>query len=105
MNTSIHKSHVIVSTNSITNENKSFTRFWNNCEANRFGIVPVLLVVIACIGGITAAYATDTSAFRLGLVIFPTIISLAFILAVAPMRWIIWLSTTAVVIDILLFIF
>ena len=105
MNTSIQKSHTIVSTNSIRSEKKSNTHFWENCESNRFGIIPILLVVIACIGGITAAYAIDDNAFRLGLVVFPTIISLALMLAVAPMKWIIWLSTTAVVIDILLFIF
>jgi len=105
MNTSIQKSHVIVSTNSINTENKSLTRFWNSCEANRFGIVPIVLVIIACIGGITAAYAIDNNTFRLGLVVFPTIISLALILGVAPMKWILWLSSIAVVIDILLFIF
>lgn len=105
MNTSIHKSRVITSTNSISTENKSLTRFWNDCEKNRFGIVPIVLVVIACIGGITAAYAIDNNTFQLGLVVFPTIISLALILGVAPMKWILWLSTSAVIIDILLFIF
>ena len=105
MNTSIQKAHVIVSSNQITEENKALTRFFKNCEANRFGIIPVLLLIIACLGGITAAFATDGSTFQLGFVIFPTIVSLAFMLAVAPMKWVIWLSTSAVLIDILLFIF
>ena len=104
MNTTIQKTHVIVSSNPVTIQKKSLNYFFNKCEENRFGIVPILLTIIACIGGITAAYATNGNTLRLGLVIFPTILSLALILGVAPMKWILWLSTSAVVIDILLFL-
>lgn len=107
MNTSIQKTHAIVSQVSSTKRTakKNFiTEFIEKSESNRFGIIPIVLLIVACIGGITAAYATDDSAFRLGLVVFPTIISLALILAVAPMKWILWLSTSALIIDILLFI-
>lgn len=105
MSTLIHKAHVIVSKDTVTHNQNKITEFWKNCESNRFGIIPILLVIIACIGGGTAAYATNSETFRLALVVFPTIISLALMLAVAPMRWILWLSTIAVFIDLLLFIF
>ncbi|HSH68183.1 MAG TPA: hypothetical protein VLB84_20805 [Bacteroidia bacterium] len=106
MNTTIQKTHVIVSENTKTSSRQNpLIEFWKNCESNRFGIIPILLVIIACIGGGTAAYATHSDTFRLALVVFPTIISLALMLAVAPMKMILRLSAIAVLIDILLFIF
>jgi hypothetical protein len=105
MDTFIHTSNVTIAKSIVTIKKNKLSEFWADSESNRFGIIPILVVVIACIGGITAAYGTYSDTFRLALVVFPTIISLALVLAVAPMRWILSISTLAILIDLLLFIF
>jgi hypothetical protein len=85
-------------------ENK-FNDFWKNAEFNRFGIIPVALLLVACIGGFAASYGAGSSAFRLGMVAFPSIIALALMLAVAPMRLIFWSSAIAIILDLFILIF
>ncbi|HRG53386.1 MAG TPA: hypothetical protein PLL00_11170 [Bacteroidia bacterium] len=85
-------------------ESSFFATLFNDAEKNRFGIIPILIIVIACIGGFTAAFGAGDSAFELGLVIFPTVIALALTLAVAPMRLILWVSTLSILIDLIVFI-
>lgn len=78
--------------------------FWEKVEFNRFGIIPMLLVVITCLGGIAVAFGAGSDTFELALVVFPTIIALALVLAVAPMRLIIWTSAIALIFDLLIFV-
>lgn len=81
------------------------SKFWENVEFNRFGIISILLVVIGCIGGFAAAFGAKADVIKLAMIAFPTIISLALTLAVAPMRVIIWVSATAILLDLLVFVF
>ncbi|MCD6019209.1 MAG: hypothetical protein K0S53_2330 [Bacteroidetes bacterium] len=81
------------------------TAFWDKMEFNRFGIISILVVFIGCIGGIAAAYGAQDNALKIALIAFPTIISLALVLAVAPMRAIIYLSGVAVLLDLIILIF
>jgi|GEM_PF-1566771 len=75
--------------------------FWNRVEAGRFAIIPMLLIITACIGGIAAAFGAAGSTFQLALTAFPTIISLALVLAVAPMKAILYLSAVSLLLDLL----
>lgn len=84
-----------------TQENK----LWATLEANRFGIIANLLLIIGCLGGISASYGADYDTLQLSLIVFPTILSLALILAVAPMKSIVSLSGIAVILDLLVLIF
>ena len=79
--------------------------FWKKVEFNRFAIIPMLLVIIGCVGGFAAAFGAGADTFRLSLIAFPTIITLAITLAVAPMRWIFCASIIALILDVMVLIF
>ena len=83
----------------------SNSQFWDKVEFARFGIISMLLVVLGCVGGFAASYGAGNNIFKLALIAFPTIISLALVLAVSPMRVIFFVSSIALVMDILLLIF
>ena len=81
------------------------SKFWDMLEFNRFGVIAMLLTIVGCVGGIAVAYGAHNELFQIALVAFPTIITLALILAVAPMRLLVWLTGLALVIDMLVLIF
>ncbi len=81
------------------------SNFWQLMEFSRYGVIALILVVIGCMGGFAASYGAQDNAYKIALIVFPTILSLAFILAVMPMRLIVWASSIAVLIDIALLIF
>lgn len=79
--------------------------FWARAEFNRFGIVPMLLIFVVCISGIAAGLGAPGNAFQLSVVAFPTAVALSLVLAVAPMRAIVYSSAIAVFLDLLVMIF
>lgn len=81
------------------------SKFWQMIEFNRFGFIAMLLTIVGCSGGISVAYGAHNELFQIALVAFPTIITLALILAVAPMRLIVWLSALCLAIDLFVLIF
>lgn len=81
------------------------SNLWKNAEFNRFGIIAILVLVIGCAGGIAAAFGAQADALKIGLVAFPSIITLALILAVAPMRAIFFASAIAFILDIVILAF
>jgi len=78
---------------------------WAEAEKARFGIIPLLLTVVACLGGIAAAFGTGYEVFQLGLIAIPTMLTLTLMLAVAPMKQIIYAGIICVLLDILVMIF
>jgi len=90
---------------SIEVKTNSISDFWKNAEFNRFGIIAFIVVIIACMGGISVAFGAMSDTFELAMVAIPTMISLAFILSVAPMRLIIWSSAIVVLLDLLILVF
>ena len=106
MNTQTHFSNAtIANADTQSVQKKTLTDFWKDVEFNRFGITPVLLLLVACIGGFAASYGAGDSAFRLGMVAFPSMVALALILAVAPMRIIFWSTAIAIILDMFILIF
>ncbi|MBL7919919.1 MAG: hypothetical protein JNJ40_06365 [Bacteroidia bacterium] len=87
-----------------TKKNQSST-FWQNAEFNRFGIICMVILIIGCVGGFAASFGANGDALKLSLIAFPTIISLALVLAVAPMKAIIYLSSVALLLDAVVLIF
>jgi hypothetical protein len=83
---------------------KSHT-FWQQAETYRFGIIPMLLVIVACTGGIAAGFGAKDNVLKLGIIAFPTVITLALTLAVAPMRLITWSAIVAVLLQLAVLIF
>lgn len=70
-----------------------------------FATTPILLVIVACMGGIAAAYGIKESVYQLGLITFPAATVLAMILSLAPMRAITITSTVSVLLSLLVILF
>jgi hypothetical protein len=78
---------------------QTISPFWEKAEFNRFGIISILVVVLGCVGGMAASFGAGDSIVKLAMIAFPTIITLALILAVAPMKLITYMSILAIVLD------
>lgn len=86
-------------------EKNTKPEFWSKLEPSRYGIISMLVLITGCLGGIAASFGAHDSTLELSLIAFPTIISLALILAVAPMRAIVYLCSIAVILDLIVLIF
>lgn len=84
---------------------KEKSKLWEQAEFGRFAISPLILLVMCIMAGIAAAYGIVDSTFQLTLVVFPATISLALILGLAPMKVIVYCSSVAVLVDILVILF
>lgn len=105
METVIRSTAATQATTASRQPNTSLNAFWSKIEFSRFGIISMLVIIIGCIGGIAAAFGADGSIAQLAMVAFPTIISLALVLAVAPMRVILFVSSLAVILDLIVLVF
>lgn len=74
-------------------------------EFNRFGVISMLILVIGCLGGIAVGLGGINHTFSLILIIIPTMTTLSFLLAVAPMKWILTAATLSVLIDVCIILF
>ncbi len=72
-----------------------------DANLNRYGIMAVLIVVVGCLGGIAVGTGGIESTFQLFLLAFSTMFALSMMLAVAPMKWVIWSSLLALLIDLI----
>jgi hypothetical protein len=98
------KDSVAFSSSKSTSHTQPMSAFWQKMEFARYGAIAMILTIIGCMGGFAASYGAGDNIFKIALVAFPTILSLAFMLAVMPMRLIVWASSIAVLIDICLII-
>ena len=80
--------------------------FWDkfipNLEFSRYSVVSMLIIIIGCLGGITVGLGAIHSVVQLILVVLPTMMGLALILGMAPMKHIMNVCALAVIIDIIL---
>ncbi len=105
METTIKSNQIRTTSKNENVQPKTLSPFWDKLEFSRFGIISILVVVLGCIGGMAASFGAGDSIVKLAMIAFPTIITLALILAVAPMKLITYMSILAIVLDILVFIF
>lgn len=101
METTIRTKQTNESTRTQTTTSNGMTAFWEMLEFNRFGIISMLVVILGCVGGMAASFGAGDDALKLGMIAYPTIISLALILAVAKMRIIVYLSIIAIIMDMI----
>lgn len=78
------------------------TSITNEMEFNRFGFIAVILTVVGCLGGLTVGMGAIENTMALIAVVIPTMITLSFLIAVAPMRWIMIAGTASVLVDLTL---
>lgn len=91
------------------NENLSGSGLLNKIfydqNTNRYGIISILLLFVGCGGGIAVGLGALDSVIQLILLVVPTMIALSMILAVAPMKAIIYTSVIAFTIYILVIVY
>ena len=71
-------------------------------DMNRYGIISMLLLIVGCLGGIAVGLGGMESVIQLIFLVIPTMTALALILAIAPMKYIVYSSIIAVTIDIVI---
>ena len=76
--------------------------FYGQAEFNRFGYISAILLVVGCLGGITVGLGAVEYIWALTLVVVPTMATLALLLAVSPMKYIINAALVAIAVDILM---
>ena len=81
--------------------NFPFLNFYNKitAEENRYGTITMALLIMVAWGGLTVGWGALTSEWQLAAVVFPTVIGLAFTLAVAPMKLIVNTVLFALAVD------
>lgn len=78
-------------------------RKWlENAEFNRFGIICVVLTIVGCFGGIAVGLGAINYTVTLVAVVIPTMLTLSFLIAVAPMKAILTSGIIATIIDLVL---
>lgn len=81
------------------------SKVFYDASINRYGIISILLLFVGCGGGIAVGLGALDSAVQLVLLVVPTMMALAMILAVAPMKAIVYTSIAAIIIDIMVIVF
>ncbi|MBI2258736.1 MAG: hypothetical protein HYU67_07540 [Flavobacteriia bacterium] len=73
-------------------------------EFNRFGLICAILLIVGCLGGVTIGLGAVTFMPALILVTITTMTTLALIISVSPMKWIMNSAIVSVVVDVILII-
>lgn len=81
---------------------KIIDKIFYDHDMNRYGIISMLLLVVGCLGGIAVGLGGINSVIQLIFLVVPTMAALSMILAVAPMKYIVYTSLIAVCIDIVI---
>ena len=87
-----------------TTKSTAISDFWQKAEFNRFGIVPMVLIIVACIGGIAAAVTIQENVMKLAVIAISTTLVESFVLAIMPMRTIIISSVISIALSLLMMI-
>ena len=86
-----------------TNKVDSFNNFWDKLEFNRFSIIVIALALVGCLGGIAAGYAVQMDITMLAAVVVASMFTLTMVLAVAPMKYVVYGTLVAVLVDIMIY--
>lgn len=82
-----------------------FDRILAISEENRFAVVAIALLIVGCMGGVTVGLGAINNVLALTVVVIPTMATLSFLLAIAPMKWIYYAGFTSLIIDVLLILY
>jgi len=74
-------------------------------EFNRFGIICVVLTVVGCLGGIAVGLGAIEYYVTLTLVVVPTMVTLSLLVAVAPMRYILFAGAVSLIVDLFMILY
>ena len=79
---------------------RAIDKIFFDAETNRYGIISMLLIVVGCLGGVGVGTGGLEYTVELLLLVASTMFSLAMILAVAPMKWILYSSFISILLSI-----
>ena len=82
-----------------------FEQLMADFETNRFGFAPMILVAMACLGGIASGFAVKGADWELMAVAVSTAMVEILVIALAPARMIFWFAVIAFLVDLYVFIF
>jgi len=71
-------------------------------DMNRYGIISMLLLIVGILGGVAVGSGGINSTIQLIFLATTTMAALSMILAVAPMKYIVYSSMLAVFIDLII---
>lgn len=74
-------------------------------EISRFGVIIGVILILGCLGGVAVGLGALNNTTHLILLIIPMMFSLSMLLAVAPMKWIVWPAIITLIIDVALILF
>ena len=80
-----------------------FDKMLSEMEFNRFGWIAIILLAVGFLGGLTVGMGALQSTFALIVILIPTMMTLSFLLSVAPMKWIALSTLVTVSVDLLFF--
>lgn len=91
------------------NETLSGSRLLNKIfydhNTNRYGIISILLLVVGCGGGVAVGMGALEHVVQLVFLVLSTMIALSMILAVAPMKAIVYSAVVAFFIDVVIIVY
>lgn len=76
------------------------TKVFGEYEFNRFGIIAMLLLAVVCTAGVAVGTGAMTNLVEVGFLAVSTLACLTFVLAVAPMKLILYTGMVSVAISI-----
>jgi len=83
-------------------ERSTLDKLIEKAEFNRFSIIAMILLIVGCLGGLNVGAGGLTETYQLILTVIPTMATLSFILAVAPMRLLLGTALVTTIIDVVL---
>ena len=76
-------------------------KIFSNLEFNRYGLMCAILAIVGCLGGIAVGMGGILHTWSLILIVIPMMATLSFMLAVAPMKLVLWTGIIASIIDVI----
>lgn len=74
-------------------------------EKNRFGLMVLFILLVGCFAGIAVGLGALTQVFSLIILAFTTMTALSMMLAVAPIRAVVYTSLIAIAADFIIILF
>lgn len=81
-----------------------YTRMFGDLEFNRYALIALVILLVVCTASIAVGVGSMTNPVEVAFLIFPCVFTVSFILAVAPMKLIMYSATVSLIISITLII-
>lgn len=96
--------HIQNRTSAIQSKNLLGLKFLSveKLESQRFGLMVVLILLVGCLGGVAVGMGALTQIVPLIILAFSTMMALSMMLAVAPIKYVVYSSAFAIAADVII---